>query len=62
MNDNRVSMEELGKAISEFMKHVPPMSEQDIELVKMNPNLSFIQKLIITRKMKRIMRKRNKEH
>lgn len=62
MHYNGVSTEELGKAIEEFMKHVPPISEQDIELVKTNPNLSFIQKFIIARKMKRIMRKRNKGH
>lgn len=62
MIDNGISTEKLGKAIAEFMKHVPPVSEQDIELVKMNPNLSFIQRLIITRKIKRIMRKRNNEH
>lgn len=58
MIDNRISTEKLGKSMAEFMKHVPPVSEQDIDLVKMNPNLSFIQRLIITRKMKRIMRKK----
>lgn len=58
MNDNRVSTEELGNAIKELMRHMPPISEHDIDLVKMNPSLSFIQKALITRKMKRIMRKR----
>lgn len=58
MNDGRVSTEELSKAITEFAKHIPPITEQDIALVKMNPSLSFIQKALITRKMKRIMRKR----
>lgn len=58
MNDGRVSTEELSKAITEFAKHTPPITEQDIVLVKMNPSLSFSQKALITRKMKRIMRKR----
>ena len=58
MNDGRVSTEELSKAITEFAKHIPPITEQDIALVKMNPSLSFVQKALITRKMKRIMRKR----
>lgn len=62
MIENGVSMEELGKAMAEFMKHVPPISEHDIALLKENPNLSFFKKMIITRKMKRIMRKRNNEH
>lgn len=57
MNDTKVSTEKLGNAIKELMIHIPPTLEQDIKLVKTNPNLSFIQKLIITRKMKRIMRK-----
>lgn len=58
MNDGRVSTEELGNSIKELMRHMPPISEQEIALVKMNPSLSFIQKALITRKMKRIMRKR----
>lgn len=58
MNDDRVSTDELEKAIIEFSKHIPPISEQDVSMVKMNPSLSFIQKALITRKMKRIMRKR----
>lgn len=57
MTDDRVSTEEFSKAITEFAKHIPPISEQDIALVKMNPSLSFIQKTLITRKMKCIMRK-----
>lgn len=57
MNNAGVSTEELSKAITEFAKHIPPITEQDIELVKMNPSLSLIQKALITRKMKRIMRK-----
>jgi len=60
MIDSGVSTEKLGKAISEHMRHMSPILKQDIELVKMNPNLSFIQKLIITRKMKRIRRKMNR--
>lgn len=58
MNDGRVSTDELAKAIIEFSKHIPTISEQDVSMVKMNPSLSFVQKTLITRKMKRIMRKR----
>ena len=57
MTDDRVSTKELSKAITEIAKHIPPISEQDIALVKMNPSLSFIQKASITRRMKCIMRK-----
>lgn len=57
MNDGRVSTEELGNAIKELMRHMPPISEHDIDLVKMNPSLSFIQKDLIARRMKCIMRK-----
>lgn len=57
MIDNGVSAKELANAINGLMRHMPPISEQDIALVKMNPSLSFIQKALITRKMKRIMRK-----
>lgn len=56
MTDNRVSTEQLAKAIREFMKSLPPVSEQDIELIKMNPSLSFIQKLRIIRKMRKSMK------
>ena len=59
MNDGRVSTDELAKAIIEFSKHIPTISEQDVSMVKMNPSLSFVQKTLITRKMKRIMRKRD---
>lgn len=62
MIDNGISTEKLGKAIAELMKHVPPISEHDIDLIKENPNLSFFQKMIITRKMKRTMRKSNKSN
>ena len=58
MNDDRVSTDELAKAIIQFSKHIPPISEQDVSMVKMNPSLSLIQKALITRKLKRIMRKR----
>ena len=60
MTDDRVSTEELTKAITEFTKRLLPISEQDIALVKINPSLSFIQKVFITRKMKRIIREIHK--
>lgn len=60
MNNAGVSTEELANAIKELMRHMPPISEQDIALVKMNPSLSFIKKALITRKMKRIIRKCHK--
>lgn len=56
MNDDRVSTEELSKAITEFAKHIPPISEYDIDLVNMNPSLSFIQKLRIIRKIRKSMK------
>lgn len=56
MNDGRVSTEELGNAIKELMRHMPPISEHEIDLVKMNPSLSFISKLRIMRRMKRAIK------
>lgn len=56
MNNGRVSTEELSKAITEFAKHIPPISEQDVSMVKMNPGLLFIQKLRIIRKMRKTIK------
>lgn len=56
MNDDRVSTDELAKAIIQFSKHIPPISEQDVSMVKMNPSLSFIQKLRIIRKMRKTIK------
>lgn len=56
MNDDRVSTDELTKSITEFASHIPPISKYDIELVNMNPGLSFISKLRIIRRMKRTIK------
>ena len=51
-----VSTEEMIKAVQEFSKHLPPISEEDIELVKCNPSISFISKIKLIRKMRKAMK------
>lgn len=47
---------EITKAIQEFLKNAQPISEVDIELVKQNPNMSFISKIMLIRKMRKAMK------
>ena len=50
-----VSTAEMIKAVQELSKHLPPITEEDIELIKRNPSISFISKIKIIRRMKRSM-------
>ena len=51
-----VSTAEMIKAVQELSKHLPPISEEDIELVKHNPSISFISKIKLIRKMRIAMK------
>ena len=57
-NNGFVTTKEMTKAVSEFAKHIPPISEDDIKCVMLNPSLSWFQKIKISKKMKSIMRRR----
>lgn len=58
MKEIGVTTEEMGKAVEEFIKNIPPLSEGDIYLIKRNPSLSFFQKIKIIRRMKKIIKNR----
>lgn len=47
---------EMTKAIQEFLKNAPPISEEDIKLVKHNRSISFISKIMLIRKMRKAMK------
>lgn len=46
------TMEEVAQALSEVAKHIPPPGDNEIELIKRNPNLNFIEKFFLIRLMK----------
>ena len=48
---DRVTTREMEQAILNFMQHLPPISEEDVFLVAMNPSLSLFQKIKIIRKL-----------
>ena len=48
---DRVTTREMEQAILNFMQHLPPISEEDVFLVAMNPSLSLFQKIKIMRKL-----------
>ena len=51
-----VSTSDMTKAVQELSKHLPPITEEDIELVKHNPSISFISKIKLIRKMRKAMK------
>ena len=51
-----VSTAEMIKAVQELSKNLPPISEEDIELIKCNPSISFISKIKLIRKMRKAMK------
>ena len=53
--DYGMTLEEACEAISAFAACVPPISENDINLVRLNPCLSRLDKFFIIRKMKKQM-------
>ena len=55
--DYGTTLEEAYKAVLTFMAHVPPINELDINLVKLNPCLSRLDKFFIIKKMKKQMNK-----
>lgn len=55
MNDNRIPTYEFEKAVTEFIKRIPPITEADITLVEQNESLSIIQRFLIKRKLRRII-------
>lgn len=51
-----ISVSEAEKAFQEFVKVIPPFTEEDILAVHMNPSLSFIEKHKLIRKMRKQMK------
>lgn len=58
MKEIGATTEEMGKAVVELIKNIPPLSEGDIYLIKRNSSLSFFQKIKIIRRMKKIIKNR----
>lgn len=54
-NTYGVTLEEACESISAFAACIPPISEHDINLVRLNPCLSKLDKFFIIRKMKKQM-------
>lgn len=53
--DYGMTLEEACEAVSAFAACIPPISENDINLVRLNPRLSRLDKFFIIRKMKKQM-------
>ena len=64
MKDIGVTTEEMGRAVGELIKNIPPLSEKDIDLIKRNPSLSFFQKAKIIKRMRKTLKLKfeNKEN
>ena len=56
MKDIGVTTEEMGRAVGELIKNIPPLSEKDIDLIKRNPSLSFFQKAKIIKRMRKTLK------
>lgn len=56
MKDIGVTTEEMGRAVGELVKNIPPLSEKDIDLIKRNPSLSFFQKAKIIKRMRKTLK------
>ena len=56
-NDFGISSEKMTKALIDFARKIPPLSEEDISLIKANPTLTMLQKIRFIRFIKRNMRK-----
>lgn len=52
MSECGISAKELSEAVQKLMSLMPPPSEEDIELIKRNPCLSWWQKRKLIRKIK----------
>ena len=55
-----VTMDEAISALANFAKIIPPLSEEDVDYVYMNPAISPINKLLIIRRIKKSLKKSSK--
>lgn len=55
-NYNGVSADDFIKAIIEFSKNIPPITEQEINLINLNPSISWLDKIKIKRKMRKMIK------
>lgn len=53
-----VTAEQANENLNEMLSKMPPPTEEDILLVKANPNLSLLQKYRIVKSMKKLMKPR----
>ena len=55
------TMEEIANALQELFRCIPSLSKEDIELVRRNPSISFLQKLRIIRRIRKSMKNEKKK-
>lgn len=54
-----ITADEAGEAVQKVGEALPPLTKDDIKLIKMNPSLSIIEKAQIIRIIKRQLRETN---
>ena len=57
MIDNRVSFSEMVSAMNNFAKNMPPLSEDHIGLIMLNPSLNLFDKIKLAKKIKKTIKK-----
>ena len=56
---DRISSEEFANALKNIMSKMPPISE-DIELIKLNPSISKLQKFLIIRSIRKKIKQKER--
>lgn len=51
-----VTTDQLANELNNFARYIPPLTNEDIKLVKVNPSLSRFEKFCIIREMKKQMK------
>ena len=54
-NDFGISSEKMTKALIDFARKIPPLSEEDIILIKANPTLTTLQKIRLIKQIRKSM-------
>ena len=52
-NDFGISSEKMTKALIDFARKIPPLSEEDISLIKANPTLTMLQKIRLIKRIRK---------
>lgn len=52
-NDFGISSEKMTQALIDFAKKIPPLSKEDISLIKANPTLTMLQKIRLIKQIRK---------